>query len=63
MTMTGRRARARLARMAVDSDQAWNLMVEASEDLAAEIGLDERAFSPRSLPAIDRWIEEQSYVR
>jgi hypothetical protein len=44
--------------MAVDSDQMWDLMIEASDDLAGEIGLGVESFSPRALGAIDRWVGE-----
>lgn len=45
--------------MAVDSDQTWDLMIEASDELAEELGLGDRPFHPRSLGAIDRWVAAQ----
>ena len=44
--------------MAVDSDEVWHAMIVASDDLAAELGLDDAPFSPRSLAAVDRWVGE-----
>ena len=44
--------------MAVATDDLWDSMIHASNELAEELGLDDEAFTPDSLPAIDRWVAE-----
>ncbi|MSP60137.1 MAG: hypothetical protein EXR72_07305 [Myxococcales bacterium] len=41
-------------------DQMWTLLLQASEELAEELGLetDPRSFSPATLRAIDAWLAE-----
>lgn len=36
----------------------WRMMLEASDELADELGLGDAPFNRRSLPMIDRWVSD-----
>jgi hypothetical protein len=44
--------------MSAASDEMWDAMALASNELAEELGLGQEPFTPRSLSAIDRWVAQ-----
>jgi hypothetical protein len=44
--------------MSAASDAMWDEMIEASNAFVETLGLDQEAFTPKSLAAVDRWVAQ-----